>query len=101
MDSMHPAIPLLALLLGAGTFTLARYRVAPLTWRISSHSGRYALLEFAGLLAIGYFAILPAGPVARVIAVPSQMLSATGIVLLGLGAGFLVIGLMLLLRRNE
>jgi hypothetical protein len=88
MDLMHPAIPPLAILLGAGTLTLARYRVAPLTWRISSHLARYALVEFACLLAIGYVAILPAGP-------------AVGIVLLGLGAGFLAVGLMLLFRRNE
>ena len=101
IDLMHPAIPLFALVLGAGTLTLARYRVAPLTWLISSHFGRYGLLEFTCLLAIGYFAILPAGPVVRIIEVPSQMLSAAGIVLLGLGGGFLVIGLMLLLRRSE
>lgn len=89
MDPIHRAMPLLALLLGAGTLTLARYRVAPLTWRVSSHFVKYALLEFAGLLAIVYFAI------------PRAMLSATGIVLLGLGGGFLVIGLMLLFRRSQ
>jgi hypothetical protein len=101
MELMHPAVPPLTVLLGAGTLTLAQYRVAPLIWRISGHLNRYAVLEFACLLAIGYVAILPAGPVAPIIAVPSKMLNFTGIVLLGLGGGFLVVGLMLLFRRNE
>jgi len=101
MDLIHPAIPPLAILLGAGTLTLARYLVAPMIWRISSPFDRYWFLVFACALGLGYAAILPDGPVASIIAIPSQLLGLIGIVLLGLGGGFLIIGLLLLFRRNE
>lgn len=101
MDLIHPVIPPLAILLGAGTLTLARYRVAPMIWRLSSHSDRYALLVIAFLLAVGYSAIRPTGPLAQVTAASSQIANLTGIVLLGLGAGFLIVGLLLLFRRSE
>jgi hypothetical protein len=101
MELMHPAIPPLAILLGAGTLTLAQYRATPLIWRISNQYDRYGLLVFACGLGLSYVAILPDGPVAQIIAVPTQLLNVIGIVLVGLGAGFAVVGAMLLFRRNE
>lgn len=99
MDLLHPALPILMLLAGAGALTLARYQVTPLTWRLSSHFVRYGLLQVAGLLAMGYWILRSALP-APLSAGQARMIGTTAILFLGLGAGFLVVGLRLMFRRS-
>ena len=99
MDLLHPALPILLLLAGAGALTLAKYRVAPLTWSLSPQFVRYGLLQVAGLLTMVYWLLRSTLP-APLSAGHARIIGALEILFLGLGVGFLVDGLQLMFRRS-
>lgn len=100
MDLLHPAVSILMLLAGAGALTLAKYRVAPLTWSLSRQFARYGLLQVAGLLTMGYWILRSPLP-APLSAGHARMIGALEILFfLGLGVGFLIVGLQLMFRRS-
>ena len=96
MDLLNQAIPPAVLLLGASNLTRALYGVAP---AFANHVGRFVPLGLALTLTGGYVALVLLGPIFRLVDVPAEAVGTMGIVLLGLGAGFLIASLLLILRR--
>lgn len=98
---LHPVLPILMLLAGAGALTLAKYLVTPLIWSLSPQFVRYGLLQVSGLLTMIYWFLRSTLP-APVSAGYAHLLDEVEILFLGLGMGFLLAALQLIGgRRGE